>query len=68
MAHTGIRYFCNGPRVYQEGEFIGHKGCGADLTAAFAALPADGRDHEIECPRCGTVGVHMKTPASTAKG
>lgn len=65
MASTGIRYFCNGPRVFQEGEYLGHKGCGQDLTAVFEAMPADGQDHEIECPMCGTVGTHMKTTADT---
>lgn len=62
MDSIAIRYLCNGPRVFQEGEYLGHTGCGAELTALFAAMPADGRDHEIGCPKCGTVGTHMRTP------
>ena len=66
MAPTGIRYFCNGPRVFQEGEYLGHQGCCVELTALFAEMPADGQDHEIACPKCGTVGVHMTTPPDEA--
>lgn len=62
MDSTAIRYFCNGPRVFQEGEYLGHQGCGAELTALFAVMQADGRDYEIVCPKCGTVGTHMRTP------
>lgn len=71
-----IRYTCNGPRVYRigdetvaiadgtlmDGEYLGHQGCGHDLTALMDALPADGLPHEVACPRCETVGTHMRTP------
>ena len=62
MDSTAIRYFCNGPRVFQEGEYLGHTGCGVELTALFAAMPADGQDHDVTCPKCGAVGTHMRTP------
>jgi len=37
--------------------------CGFDLTEQYDAVPADGKDHFIKCPRCGNVSRAMKTPA-----
>lgn len=60
-----MKFYCNGPKVYQEKEYLGRKGCGQDLTALIAAIPADGKDYEVECPACLTVGVHMRTPGAS---
>lgn len=80
---SSIRYTCNGPRLYRVdgelreirdglpdaacAEYLGHKGCGKDLTAAIAAVPADGATHRATCPRCKTVAEIMKTPAAESQ-
>lgn len=43
----------------------GHKkrgGCGHNLDKLFAAVPADGKEHERECPKCGNVFPIKKYP------
>lgn len=34
--------------------------CGHDLTDLIQAIPADGFDHEVKCPACGTTGMHHR--------
>lgn len=58
-----LKYVCNGVRVYQEKEYLGRKGCGQDLTPLIADIPADGKDYAVTCPKCGNVGMHMRTPS-----
>lgn len=36
--------------------------CGNDLTALTAAVPDDGLDHAIKCPKCGTVARVRRHP------
>lgn len=55
-----IKFFCEGPAVYAGKEFVGRKGCGEDLTRFITAIPADNKEHSVECPKCKTVGTHRK--------
>lgn len=36
--------------------------CGADLTALFTDLPADGLEHALVCPACGNVIMAIRYP------
>ena len=51
-------------------EYLGKErvGCGQDITKLIVAMPHDGKDHEIECPRCGHVSVNHTTPPATEEG
>jgi predicted RNA-binding Zn-ribbon protein involved in translation (DUF1610 family) len=40
------------------------KGCGANLTTLIAAVPADGENHEVECPKCGNKATVRKATVS----
>lgn len=36
--------------------------CGYNVTELIEAIPIDGEPHEVRCPKCGTVGSHVRTP------
>lgn len=38
------------------------KPCGQDLTTLIQAIPVDGQDYSIHCPRCGTAASVMRAP------
>lgn len=40
--------------------------CRKNLTALIAALPQDGNEHEIKCPKCGNISRVIRTPAPNA--
>lgn len=40
--------------------------CRQDLTALVQALPADGQDHQITCPKCGNVARVMRAKTAEA--
>lgn len=40
--------------------------CGTDLTVLIEAVPADGLDYDVECPKCGTSTRVMRTPPEEA--
>lgn len=61
-----LKYTCNGPKVFQEQDYVGRTDCGYDLTHLIGAIPADGKDYKVECPKCLNVGVHMRTPERSA--
>ncbi len=42
--------------------------CGQDLTALYAEVPADGHEHFVQCPKCGTVGRVTKYPPEMTGG
>lgn len=40
--------------------------CGRNLAALIAEVPQDGDEHEITCPRCGSVARVIRTPDAEA--
>lgn len=37
--------------------------CNTDITGLIEAVPVDGADHEVKCPRCGNVSSVRRLPA-----
>ncbi len=72
---SNITYTCKGPHLLQDGSMIKvatdeagialRQGCGADLTVLIAAVPADGKDHDVKCPKCKNVSSVMKGVSAT---
>lgn len=62
-AWKGGHHICKGPRVVNDaGEVVGRVGCGADLVGFQLAVPADGKDYLVKCPKCEHVSRFMTTP------
>ena len=56
----GVTYTCRGARTSPGmDERIP---CGFDLTEIILALPEDGLDKLVNCPKCGTQISVMRTP------
>jgi len=65
-------YKCRGPvvgvyskEIAPSPDLIGkpqRAGCGTVLNKLIDLVPADGAEHEVECPDCGAVSRVSKTP------
>lgn len=59
MAENKITYSCHfAVRTDKDGNSIF---CGADLTDLIEAIPADGNDHDVECPKCHHISHNSKS-------
>ncbi len=52
----GVKYICKGPRVPGKDPMEDARiPCGNDLSKLVEAVPRDGQNHKVTCPKCGTV-------------
>lgn len=60
MPAGGVRFTCVGAPIYMEGEYLGSKGCGYNLTELIMSQPKDGVIRDLQCPACSNTFIAMR--------